>query len=192
MRFPSVEKLKKFLQSGLEDAELSQAARDDPKAFAVLYRRYVTPIYRYCYSRVGNVANAEDVTAQVFTEALAALPDYEERGAFSAWLFTIARHKCASHHRRCHPVLPLDENVDSLLVGDDPLTQVMYGESLQRLATLVQRLSEDQQDLLLLRYAVGLTYAQIGEVVGRSEAAIKMAIHRLLRQLRAEWEEKDG
>ncbi len=191
MHTPLLAGLKASIWGKPDDAELVRAAKDDPEAFAPLYRRYVTPIYRYCYSRVGDAVHAEDVTAQVFTAALAALPNYDERGTFGAWLFTIARHKCASHHRRSRPTLPWDEMIDSPLEGDDPLAQVVHGESLQRLADLVGELGEDQQELLRLRYAVGLTYAQIGQVVGRSEAAAKMAMHRLLRRLQAAWEEMD-
>jgi len=81
------------LASAEEDASLVEAARRDPAAFATLYRRYVTPIYRYIYSRLGNVADAEDLTARVFTEALEGLHRYREQGNFAAWLFTIARHR---------------------------------------------------------------------------------------------------
>jgi len=172
-----------------EDASLVKAARHDPAAFAPLYRRYVTPIYRYLYSRVGNGADAEDLTAQVFTEALDGLHHYRERGNFAGWLFTIARHKVTDHYRRQRPNLPLNEALDSPADGADPLIHVVQEEALRRLAVLVTQLSEEQQELLRLRFAGGLTYGEIGRIVGRSEAAIKMAVHRLLRRLEARWED---
>ena len=172
-----------------EDASLVQAARHDSAAFATLYRRYVTPIYRYLYSRVGNGADAEDLTAQVFTEALDGLHHYRERGNFAGWLFTIARHKVTDHYRRQRPNLPLNEALDSPADGADPLIHVVQEEALRRLAVLVTQLSEEQQELLRLRFAGGLTYGEIGRIVGRSEAAIKMAVHRLLRRLEARWED---
>lgn len=177
--------------SAEEDASLVKAARRDPAAFAALYRRYVTPIYRYLYSRVGNGADAEDLTAQVFTEALEGLPRYRERGNFAAWLFTIARHKATDHHRQQRSHLSLNEALDSPVEGADPLAHVVQEEALQRLATLVVQLDEEQQELLRLRFAGGLTYGEMGTLVGRSEAAIKMAVHRLLRRLEAAWEESD-
>jgi len=67
-----------------EDASLVKAARRDPAAFAALYWRYVTPVYRYLYSRVSHAADAEDLTAQVFTEALEGLSRYREWGSFAA------------------------------------------------------------------------------------------------------------
>jgi len=140
---------------------------------------------------VGNGADAEDLTAQVFTEALEGLHRYREQGNFAAWLFTIARHKVADHYRRQRANLPLNEALDSPAEGDDPLTHVVQEESLRRLAVLVARLDEEQQELLRLRFTGGLTHGEIGAIVGRSEAAVKMAVHRLLRRLEAAWEESD-
>jgi RNA polymerase sigma factor (sigma-70 family) len=174
-----------------EDASLVKAARRDPAAFAALYRRYVTPIYRYIYSRLGNVADAENLTAQVFTEALEGLHRYRERGNFAAWLFTIARHKVSDYYRRQRPNPPLNEALDSPVDGTDPLAHMVQEEALRRLAALVTRLDKEQQELLRLRFAGGLTYGEIGRIVGRSEAAIKMAVHRLLHRLEAEWEVSD-
>jgi RNA polymerase sigma factor (sigma-70 family) len=173
------------------DALLVKASRRDPVAFAALYRRYVTPIYRYLYSRVGNAADAEDLTAQTFVAALEGLPGYRERGNFAAWLFTIAHNKAADHHRQQPPQLPLDEALDSPRHGENPLASMMRKEALQRLSALVAGLEEDKQELLRLRFAGSLTYAQIAQVVGSSEGAVKMAVHRLLNRLEAGWEESD-
>ena len=172
-----------------EDASLVKAARRDPAAFAALYWRYVTPVYRYLYSRVGHAADAEDLTAQVFTEALEGLSRYREGGSFAAWLFTIARHKAADHHRRQRPYVTLSEALDRPDEDEDPLARVVRNEALRRLAALVAQLDEEQQELLRLRFAGGLTYGEMGALTGRSEAAVKMAMHRLLRRLEAEWEE---
>ena len=174
-----------------EDAVLVKAARRDRSAFAALYRRYVTPVYRYLRSRVGNTADAEDLTAQVFMEALEGLPGYRERGNFAAWLFTIARHKAADHHRRGAVLLPLDEALDNPGEEESPLSWLVRRESLQQLGALVARLDEEKQELLRLRFAAGLSYGQMAAVVGRSEAAVKMAVHRLLKRLQAEWEATD-
>lgn len=173
-----------------EDASLVRAAQRNPAVFAALYRRYVTPIYRYIYSRLGHAAQAEDLTAQVFTEALEGLHRYREEGNFAAWLFTIAHHKITDHYRRQRAQVPLNETRDSS-VRDDPLTHVVQDEALQRLGALVTQLDEDRQELLRLRFAAGLTYGEIGKLVGRSEAAVKMVVYRLLRRLQAAWEESD-
>lgn len=174
-----------------EDAILVRAARHDRSAFAALYRRYVTPVYRYLYSRVGNAADAEDLTSQVFIDALEGLPRYRERGSFAGWLFTIARHRAADYHRHTPPALSLDEARDCPAEADGPLAQAVQGEALQQLGSLVARLDEEKQELLRLRFAAGLSYPQMATVLGRREAAVKMAVHRLLDRLEAEWEDAD-
>src|SRR5690606_23373838 len=103
-----------------DDAALVRAARGDPAAFAALYRRYVGPVYRYLYSRLGHAAEAEDLTAQVFSEALQALPRYRERKRFAAWLFAIARRRLADHYRRQRPSEPLDERLPGQPGEADP------------------------------------------------------------------------
>ena len=175
-----------------DDASLVRAARRDANAFARLYRRYVMPVYRYLYSRVGDASDAEDLTSQVFAEALEGLPAYREQGHFSAWLFSIARRKAADHFRRERVALPLDEAAHRLGRGGDPLPYVVREETLSRLAALVAGLDDEQQELLRLRFAGDLTYAEIGAILGRSEAAVKMAMHRLLRRLEAQWGDEEG
>lgn len=168
-----------------DDAALIEAARCDSAAFAQLYRRYVTPIYRYLFSRTGNEADAQDLTAQVFLEALEGLRRYRDRGKFTAWLFTIARRRAIDHYHR-RPVLTLDEESNAI-DNRDPLSDVIQDESLEHLSVLVAQLDDDQRELLRLRFAAGLTLNQIGLIQGRSEAAVKMALHRLLEHLRARW-----
>ena len=174
------------------EAALVEEARRDPAAFARLYRHYVGPLYRYLYSRVGERTDAEDLTTQVFTVALAGLPRYRERGSFAAWLFSIARRKVADFYRGRERHVPLNEALDQAETQPDPLAQVVKEERLRRLARLIGQLDDEKQELLRLRFAGDLTYREIGVLVGRSEAATKMAIHRLLRQLEAEWEAQDG
>lgn len=175
----------------IEDtAMLVEAARSDPAALTRLYRRYVTPVYRYLYKWAGNPAEAEDLTSQVFSEVLEGLAHYQERGSFSAWLFTIARRKAIAAYRRQRPTLSLGEAEDVPGEAEDPQEQAEQGEQRQRMAALFAGLDEDQCELLRLRFTAGLGYADIGALVGRSEAAVKMAIYRLLRQMYGQWEEK--
>ena len=140
---------------------------------------------------MGRKADDKDLTARIFTEALEGLQDYREQGTFSAWLFTIAHRRIVDQYRRRRPNQPLD--TASEIEGDrpNPLALVVHEERLEHLATLVKGLDEEKQELLRLRFAGELTYRQIGEIVGRSEGAVKMAIHRLLRRLEEAWEDED-
>ncbi len=168
-----------------DEAVLVQAARRDATAFAALYRRYVTPIYRYLYSRVSNEADAQDLTAQVFLEALEGLSRYRDRGNFAAWLFTIARRRAIDHYHR-RPVAALDDISDPP-EHPDLLSPMVQREALEHLRKLVIQLDDDQRELLRLRFAAGLTFKQMGYVLGRSEDAVKMALHRLVERLRTMW-----
>jgi RNA polymerase sigma-70 factor (ECF subfamily) len=174
------------------DERLAAAARGDTSAFAGLYHRYLTPIYRYARSQVGNSADAEDLTAQVFTQALQQIGRYVERGSFPAWLFTIARRRVADYRRRTGGrAVSLEQVLE--LPGEEvePVQSVMRQEDTQRLGRLLSQMEPEQQELLSLRFAAGLGYREIASVTGRSEAAAKMAVRRLLDRLRAHWGDAD-
>lgn len=179
------------LTGGEDEVSLVESAQSDPAAFAILYWQYVTPVFRYVYSRVGNVPDAKDLTAQVFSQALEGLSHYRHRGRFAAGLFTIARRRVADHYRGRQDYVSFDESLDSPDRGDNPVDCLVRQESLERLAAPVGQLDEEKQELLRLRFAAGLTYGEMARVLKRSEAAVKMAVRRLLRRLEAEWEEED-
>jgi len=170
--------------SRLDDAALAREASQNSEAFSVLYRRYVTPLYRYLYRRLGNVKDAEDLTAQVFADALGSLASYRERGQFSAWLFSIAHRRLVDEYRR-HSLAALDEIAD-----DSPDLQSAFEQNERHayLAQLLGRLDPDRQELLRLRFAAGLNFAEIALVLKRSEGAVKMSFYRTLDWLKANWE----
>jgi RNA polymerase sigma-70 factor (ECF subfamily) len=155
--------------------------------FTHLYRRYVTPIYSYVYSRVGNRDEAEDLTGQVFIEALEGLERYEEQGKVAAWLFTIAHRRVVDYYRSHREELPFDEALDSPIDVPSPEARAIHQERLTQLADLVDDLDEEKRELLQLRFVAGLSYREIGEVVGHSEETVKKAIYRLLDYLRTRW-----
>jgi RNA polymerase sigma-70 factor (ECF subfamily) len=171
-----------------DEVDLVEAARSDPAAFSRLYRRYVTPVYRYLYKWTGSPAEAEDLTSQVFMEALEGLARFRAQGSFAAWLFTIARRKAIAAYRRQRSNLPLDEAEQVPGPAEDPLEQVVQGEQMERVAALFAGLGEEQRELLRLRFSAGLGYAEIGALLGRSQAAVKMAVYRLLRRMNEKWE----
>jgi RNA polymerase sigma-70 factor, ECF subfamily len=171
-------------------AEMVRAAQANPAAFGPLYRRYVRPVHRYVCAQIGDRTAAEDITAQVFVDVLTSLPRYHERGEFTAWLFRIARRRIADHHRRRvrwgRREAPLDED------GQDPYPDLDAGLDLAPLQRTVlariAQLDEDQQELIRLRFAAGLTFPEIGAILGRPADTVKMALHRLLDRLAREME----
>ncbi|GEM_PF-186334 len=158
----------------------------DPQAFAALYRQYLPAVYRYLYRRVGSAAEAEDLTAQTFTEAFDAVGRnlFRPGGNFPAFLFTIARRRAADFHRQ-RPEAALTEHPDA-----EPglLASLEAREDIQRLKTLLTQLDEEKQELLRLRFSAGLSFAEIALLEGKSEAAVKMTLYRTLAWLRDHWE----
>lgn len=106
-----------MMQTLPNDDALVENARHDPDAFAALYRRYLTPVYRYLLIRLGNPQEAEDITSRVFTEALEGLINqrYRENGKFAAWLFTIARRRLIDLYRQ-RPAVSLEEAALLILI----------------------------------------------------------------------------
>jgi RNA polymerase sigma-70 factor, ECF subfamily len=168
----------------LDEGALVMAAQEDPAAFEPLYERYVNAIYRYAYHRVGNHADAEDVTSQTFQQAIAALPAYEWRGApFGAWLFKIAANVIARRGRAAGREIAV-EDVAAYApeqADDDPAALVAAND----IVAALQQLPLDQQRAIVLKFSHGLTSREIGEALDRSEGAAKQLIHRALIALRA-------
>lgn len=176
-----------YLQSESDDVELAQAARTDRDAFDLLYRRHVTRVYRYCYARAGNPADAEDLTAQTFLAALEGLARYRGRGSFASWLFGIARHKCADHHRgryaNPHEALEAARPLPDPRAPD--LEQTAYHNGvLDCVWKALPHLSPDRCEALRLRFWGGLSNREVATVMRRSEGAVKMLISRGVADLR--------
>jgi len=170
----------------LGDGALAERSRlGDTDAFAELYRRHLTPIYRFIYRRVGgNVVLTEDLTSQVFLNALDNLPNYRERGYFVAWLFTIARRRLTDCYRK-GDVEFLDDIPESLLGISDNLED---RENKERLKQLLTALDDEKRELLQLRFTAELSFTDMAVVLGKNEASVKMAFYRILDRLREQWE----
>jgi len=171
----------------MDDSTLIAQAKENPEAFGPLYERYVDHIYRYVYYRTGNRQDAEDLTAKTFYRALKALPRYQDRGLpFAAWLYRIAHNAVANHLRRKsrHPVVALEAIGGAVSEARKPPELVEALEGQGRLMEAVYRLAPDRQELLIFKLVEGMTNAEIGEVMGRTEGAIKSLYHRTLVALR--------
>ncbi len=175
--------------STADDSELVALAHDDQAAFGELYERYVSKIYNYIYFRTGNHHDAEDLTARVFHRALVHIETYVERGVpFQAWLYRIAHNLVANWHRdrTRRKVVPLDEFIAAGLRSDAPEDTTLAQEEKERLIAAIQRLPEERQQLLILKFVEHLSNQEIGEIMDRSEGAIKSLYHRTLLALRDE------
>lgn len=168
-----------------EESELVRAAQQgDREAFARLYEANVDRVYRYVRARVGEPADAEDITAEVFIRAMNALSSYRERGLpLIAWLYRIGRNEAANlmKKRGRRDESPL---LDTVAATDDPaetaVSQVAYDEVVNGLSSL----TELQREVLSLRFAAQLSIAETATAMNRSEQAVKFLQHSALRAMR--------
>jgi RNA polymerase sigma-70 factor (ECF subfamily) len=165
-----------------DDRAVIEAAQRDPSRFADLYERNFYRVYAYVIRRVGDRHQAEDLTADVFREALAGLKNFEWRGApFSAWLLRIASRLVADHWKRTGREAgnPSDDP-DTAVSGDTERSAMLF--------QLVDRLPETQFRVIHMRFVEQKSIREIAQELGRSEGAVKQLQLRAIENLRAQME----
>jgi RNA polymerase sigma-70 factor (ECF subfamily) len=170
-----------------DELKIVRAARQDPRAFGELYRLYVEQVFRYLYSRIGNVPEAEDVTAQTFLAAFETFDRFRQDEHFASWLFTIARNKAMDHFRQQKNTATMDE-IDEIAIQNDPLYSLIQFEQAAALAKLIRELPEADRELLRLRFLAGMSFPEMAHFLQRNEEAVKKSIYRLLARLHGQLE----
>ncbi|MBZ0303534.1 MAG: sigma-70 family RNA polymerase sigma factor [Anaerolineae bacterium] len=171
----------------LPDIELVELAKNNQDAFGVLYERYVEKIYNYVYYRTGNHHDAEDLTAMVFYRAMGHIQNYTERGIpFQAWLYRIAHNLVANWHRDRgrRKIIPLEDYIGPGPLSEAPEQHTETQEEREVLLDTLRQLPPERQQLLILKFIEKMPNAEIGEIMGRTEGAIKSLYHRTLSALR--------
>ena len=159
--------------------DLVERAKLDPAAFGELYDHYVGQIYRFVYSRVRSQDLAEDVTSEVFFKALRAIHRYKPSGhPFSAWLYQISVNAIADHYRSRRPESDIDDAVGVSAPGRPLDEHVAERDEAAQVWAAIDSLPAAQRTALTLKLGEDLKLAQIGEIMGKSEGAIKLLIHR--------------
>jgi RNA polymerase sigma-70 factor (ECF subfamily) len=165
------------------DDALAQAAIQDKAAFAELYRRHMARVYHFFLVRLGDTFVAQDLTAQTFLAALEHIAHYQGTGKFRAWLMGIARNKAADYLRGRHNIVPLEAAVDVADTTPSPEDIVLAHMQLEQVTQTLQALAPDRAEALALRIFGGLTIEEVSQVMGKSPAAVKMLVHRAVRDL---------
>jgi len=167
-----------------DDKTLARDARTDRDAFAQLYRRHADRVYRYLLVRLGDQHLTQDVTAQTFLVALERLATYRGEGEFISWLLAIARNKAADTLRSRTSTLPL-EAADTFASPQPEPDQVVEARiRLEAVARALRSIAPERAEALALRVVGGLSAAEAGTVMGKSEAAVKMLVSRAIHDLR--------
>jgi RNA polymerase sigma-70 factor (ECF subfamily) len=166
-----------------DETDLAQQACRDVEAFAELYRRHLTRVYRYHIVHVGNVKDAEDLTSQTFMAALEGIRSFRGTGSFAAWILGIASKKRLMFFRAGRAEIPLDAVPlpSPGLPTDKAALQHLQLESVSR---ALRQISPDRAEALILTYFSGLSHAETARVLNKSEAAVKMLVSRGLQDLR--------
>ena len=167
-----------------DDEQLVQLARRSPAQFAQLYDRHMTGVYRYLLTMVGNVKDAEDLTSQTFLEALENLHRYRGNGDFRAWLFRIARNKSIDHYRKHKRDTAWAEDADYVDGGQQsPETAAANALAIAHVLRQLRTLSPDRAEVVSLRLFAGLEVSEIAHDLRKPETAVRMLLHRGLRDL---------
>ena len=172
-----------------EEEVLLRASQGDRDSFGLLYERYIERIFNYVYYRTGNTHDAEDLTARVFQRAMNHIHNYTDRGVpFSAWLYRIAHNLIANWHRdrSRRQEIPLNELPVLPSKEDRPETTLVRSQEQDSLLKLIRQLPPERQTLLILKFVENMSNAEIGQIMGRSEGAVKSLYHRTLLALRDE------
>lgn len=169
-----------------EREAVERARGGDQQALADLYDWYMPRVYRYALARLGNVAEAEDLTEEVFLKMLGAIGDFRWKDVpFSSWLFRIAHNHIATHFRRTAqrggPTSALSEDLidnrfDLTLAIEERIT-------LDEVRRATEQLPDAQREVIALRFAVGLSIADTAKVLGKREGNIKALQHKAVAKL---------
>ncbi len=168
-----------------EESLVQRAKQRDQKAFAQLYEEHFDKIYRYVALRIGDRTEAEDMTQQVFLNALKSISSFKWKGVpFAAWLFRIAHNQVVDYLRKKskQTAVPLDES----LVSSDSNPQLMAEHNLdvEQLLLATRRLTEAQRQVISLRFAGELSINQVANIMGKSQGAVKALQHSAIVALR--------
>jgi RNA polymerase sigma-70 factor (ECF subfamily) len=170
-----------------DDAALAvRASKGESAAFGLLYDRHVDAIYRYVYYRVRDDAEAEDLTSDVFMRALKAMPRYEPRQAFLAWLYRIARNAVIDRARRGNRQVSFEDALEHPMADQvlDPDEQILATSDNATLRGALARLTPLQQEVIVLRFLEGYSTHEIARIVGKREGTVRGIQFRAIGALR--------
>lgn len=154
-----------------------------------VYTEQLPRVFNFFRYRCVNLSDAEDLTSITFEKAWRGRDRYRrDKGAFSTWLFTIARNAAVDHYRARPPAVPLDEAALVAAAGATPEDAVTLRSDAARLAVVLHTLSDRERDLIALKYGAGMSNRDIASATGLSESNVGTILHRAVQALRERWQ----
>lgn len=171
---------------------IQRAQRFDQSALTSLYQVYYPRVYNYAFLQLGDVQAAEDLASDVMLKLLESLKNYKFKGVpFSAWVFRIARNRIIDLYRKRRRRGEVDLNESLAAAREDPQSMAQRALNRGQLQVALRRLTEEQRQVIILRFIEGFDNASVAKILGRSQGAVKSLQHRALAALRRVLSPKD-
>lgn len=162
---------------------VDRAVQRDAEAFGALYDVYLQPVYRYLYYRIGNQTEAEDLCEQVFLKAWEAIDRFRWQGKpFAAWLYRLAHNALVDHLRTRKTAASLDDHLN--VARADSEQWVLARLDAEELARAMVQITDEQQQVIVLKFMQGLENEEIARLMHKREGAIRALQLRGLLALR--------
>lgn len=169
-----------------EDEAIQACLNGKLEKFSLLYEKYAQKIYSFVYYKTFCRETAEDITSTSFMKALDKIKSYDKgKGSFSSWLYRIAYNSVIDHYRKKKHHADIDEVWD-LDSGEDIAADAAEKESSEELRSYIAKLPEEKREVLIMRVWQQMSFKEIAETTGKSEANCKMTFHRLLKKMKKE------
>jgi RNA polymerase sigma-70 factor (ECF subfamily) len=168
-----------------EQEAIAQIAAGNTEAFGVVYDLYIEKIYKFVYYRTHHKQTAEDLTSVVFTKAFNKFSSFDKRANFATWLFRVARNTVIDHYRTKKSVSDIEEAFD-LSDSTNISRDYEHKEKMAQAKKYLAQLPEEQRDLVIMRLWDGLSYAEIAEITGKTEANLRVNFSRTLSRMQKE------
>lgn len=175
-----------------EEKQAVMDCRDDLQAFTTFYTNYVEDVYRYAYSRLLDKSSAEDITQNAFMIALEKIKTYEHNGVSSikSWFFGIARNLMLNKYKKKEAENGFDEDFTTSFNDERILEKAISKDLLKNVTSFIETLSPTIQEVIRLRVWDEMSFAEIADILGKNESAVKMAFYRGLEKIYKEFEEE--
>jgi len=173
-------------------SQLDKKAKNAREAFAELYEHYLPKVFRYISYQVGDMDLAEDLTSSVFEKALTRLDSYRSnKASFSTWLMTVARNTVIDHYRvKSRKItVSIEETFDIASKEISPEEKVIKKEELKSLDTYLRELSQQEWEIISLKFGAELNNREIAKMLGLSESNVGTKLYRTIRKLRDKFKE---